>query len=324
MPERGGSTTQSGIQYQNAAAALYFGRLCDARRHAAIERVTSVWLEATEPVDDLVVEFADGHTAYFQAKENIASSGEEWKVLWAHCKAQYEKDSFGKDRDEIVLLIGSRLQRHADLRLLCDRASTTETYEAWIGRTSIAQKKVLDRIKPHLGLLSDTECHHFFQHLKVHLWPLEDIEHDMSANWIPESTLPLASVFACFRDYAGTTSSRRKRLTAPFLTSYLREQHGIRFRTQPETTALRAALRGCSGFLRQQIHTIAGTDRHIDRAIVQDIVTWICDDSGKDRVAMLLDQAGVGKTVVMHDVLLALEEQGIPVLAIKADQQFPA
>jgi len=173
MPERGGSTTQSGIQYQNAATALYFGRLCDAQGHTANERATSVWLEATEPVDDLVVEFADGHTAYFQAKENIASSGEEWKMLWAHCKAQYEKDSFRKDRDEIVLLIGSRLQRHADLRLLCDRASATETYEAWMERISVAQNKVLERIKPHLGLLSDAECHGFFQHLKVRIWPLE-------------------------------------------------------------------------------------------------------------------------------------------------------
>ena len=30
MPERGGSTTQSGIVYQNSVTALYLGRLCDA------------------------------------------------------------------------------------------------------------------------------------------------------------------------------------------------------------------------------------------------------------------------------------------------------
>ena len=37
---------------------------------------------------------------------------------------------------------------------------------------------------------------------------------------------------------------------------------------------------------------------------------------------MLLDQAGMGKTVVIRDVLCDLDAKGVDVLAIKADQQL--
>jgi hypothetical protein len=51
-------------------------------------------------------------------------------------------------------------------------------------------------------------------------------------------------------------------------------------------------------------------------------VTWAREASDEKNAAVLLDSAGMGKTVVMHDALRALEAANFSVLAIKADQQL--
>jgi hypothetical protein len=56
--------------------------------------------------------------------------------------------------------------------------------------------------------------------------------------------------------------------------------------------------------------------------VVDDLVRWARESAEDDDLALLLDQAGMGKTIVARDVLLALEEAGETVLAIKADQQL--
>ena len=56
MPEAGGTTTQSGIYYQNSIAALYLGRLLDLRSEIdGRPRITRVRIEAPDHVDDIVI-----------------------------------------------------------------------------------------------------------------------------------------------------------------------------------------------------------------------------------------------------------------------------
>lgn len=72
-----------------------------------------------------------------------------------------------------------------------------------------------------------------------------------------------------------------------------------------------------SSILRTYPREIAGI--HLKRAEVGQIVAWIRNAPPEERLGMLLDQPGSGKTVVMRDVLVQLETDHIPVLAIKAD-----
>lgn len=80
---------------------------------------------------------------------------------------------------------------------------------------------------------------------------------------------------------------------------------------------LLVAIRQASAELRAYPDEIAGV--HISRTEVQQIVDWALNVDPDQRLGMLLDQPGGGKTVVMHDVLMALEGDSVPVLAIKAD-----
>lgn len=94
--ERGGPTTQSGILYQNSITALYLDRLCDPRSYEYSERVVRVRVEAPDTVDDTVVEYADQHIMYIQAKENISPNGKVWIKLWADFCELFLDDHFYK------------------------------------------------------------------------------------------------------------------------------------------------------------------------------------------------------------------------------------
>lgn len=97
------------------------------------------------------------------------------------------------------------------------------------------------------------------------------------------------------------------------------EQH---FHLTPTSTSfsrpdLLAAIHHANADLRTSCNTIAGI--HLDRAEVAEIVVWATSSDPNQRVGMLLDQPGGGKTVIMRDVLARLEAAKVPVLAIKAD-----
>lgn len=77
------------------------------------------------------------------------------------------------------------------------------------------------------------------------------------------------------------------------------------------------AIRQASAELRSYPSEIAGI--HIDRAEVGQITEWAIEADPQERLGMLQDRPGGGKTVVMRDVLESLENEGGPILAIKAD-----
>ncbi|MGA9349326.1 MAG: ATP-binding protein [Anaerolineae bacterium] len=80
---------------------------------------------------------------------------------------------------------------------------------------------------------------------------------------------------------------------------------------------LLAAICQTGAELRSYPNDIAGI--HIERSEVAQIVDWALKAEPNERLGMLLDQPGGGKTVVMRDVLEHLEAADVPVLAIKAD-----
>lgn len=86
---------------------------------------------------------------------------------------------------------------------------------------------------------------------------------------------------------------------------------------------LREQVRACGAGLRQHKHSFGNTGRHLKRDITDSLVAWAEQGSNSgslSNVAILLDQAGMGKTVVMRDALPALEGNRVTVLAVKADQ----
>jgi hypothetical protein len=145
VAEAGGPTTQSGILYQNSIAALYLGRMLDPAPRSKRDRVVEVRVEAPTHIDDIVVTFEDGHTAYIQAKENIEPRGEVWEKLWKSLQAQFNSPEFKRGKDRLVLHLGVIQPWHRSLRDLCKRAETSKTH------SELEQKRLSKAHKDTLG-----------------------------------------------------------------------------------------------------------------------------------------------------------------------------
>ena len=326
MPEAGGPTTQSGIHYQNSIAALFLGRLCDTTSRPEYEKVISVRVEAPEKVDDIVVKFSDNHKLFIQAKENVTVGDDVWKKLWLDFEAQFNESNFVKGNDQLSLWVGNNRDEFINLRGICERSISSTTYEEWQKRCNAAQKDLLEKIKGiiHPETLQESTLLHFFQNLLIEIHPSQTFERDEINSWMPATNYAPITLFRLFRDKVGGESRIRGEFTSSSLQKLLiNENPNLTFSKSPDIEDLKASIKACSSMLRQQKSTIGNTGFHFSREIVNDIVEWSIDSNDdKKNVAMLIDQAGVGKTVALHDVQYELELKGIDVLAIKADQQL--
>ena len=326
MPERGGPTTQSGILYQNSVAALYLGRLCDPTLRPDNQSVIHVRVEAPTDVDDIVITFADEHKAYIQAKEDVGVGDDAWKKLWRDFDNQFQGKNFNRGRDRLFLVVGNVKREYQDLEKLCQRAKTSEDYQEWSKRLTLNQRNILDKIKFNLSpeLLAEPELVAFLGHVDVNVWPLDYIERDLVPHWIPNTNFSTIVLFRLFRDRVGGHSRVRGVFKANELReSLVAEDQNLQFSLPLNVEQLRQSLRNCSSILRVQQNTFANTGTHLKRAVVDEIINWVMNSSDdNNNVAMLIDQAGMGKTVTLRDVLEGLEDQKVDVLAIKADHQL--
>lgn len=324
MTERGGPTTQSGIIYQNSIAALYLGRLCDSTPRQNKHTVISVRVEAPTQVDDTVITFRDQHRKFIQAKESIRNNDAAWSKLWKDFESQFWDGDFQRDKDQLILHVGEVHEDHRALKEIGKRAVTSFTYDELNSRLSDAQKRLLSKVSSLFDPQhsADEELLVFFKHFEVEIRPLEDIERDMVPYWIPTSNKSHIELFRLLRDRVGGAGRQRGSFTADALLLSLASESEVTFIIQPGLDDLREIVRACGAGLKQHKYSFGNTDVHVRRPVVETITAWALQPPGgdpKDNIAILLDRAGMGKTVVARDVLFALEEAGATVLAIKAD-----
>jgi ATPase family associated with various cellular activities (AAA) len=324
MPERGGPTAQSGILYQNSVTALYMGRLCDSTQRQPAEMVVKVRVEAPESVDDTVVIYSDGHRVYIQVKENIRDVDVAWEKLWKDFETQFWNSEFQKDKDRLLFFTGEIHEEHRALKEICERAAGYDDPSEWINHLTTYQENLIRKIKAVLqqSHATDADLFYFLRHIDVDIWPLDYIERHLIHIWMPASNKSIKELFRLLRDRVGGAARRRRSFTADRLQNDLAAEDRVRFEAQPDSDELREIIKSCSAGLRQHKYTFANTGKHIERQIVGELVKWVHNSTPSENVAMLLDQAGMGKTVVARDVLRALEDAGIDVLAIKADQKL--
>ncbi|MFL6227833.1 MAG: hypothetical protein ACJ741_03530 [Pyrinomonadaceae bacterium] len=162
----------------------------------------------------------------------------------------------------------------------------------------------------------------FFSHVDVEIATLTQIERDAAPRWMPAGGEPPTRLFHLLRDRVGGAARHRGIFTEEELRARLESEDGVRLDPQPSLAELRDLARACGAVLRQHKHTFGNTGSHLKRAVVEDVARWARESDENDDLALMLDHAGMGKTIVARDVLIALEEAGETVLAIKADQQL--
>lgn len=321
--KRGGPTTQSGILYQNSITALYLGKLCDNRNYPDDEQVVLVRTEAPDFVDDTVITFADGHKKYIQAKENISTSSPKWIDLWGKVEKQYFSNNFDKNRDRIKLYFGT--ERFSHLKDLCICAQNSTDYDEWVSQLTRKSNVFLEKIKQNLSpKLSDKETLFFFiSHIEIDIMSLDHCEEFIVPHAIPSTNQKPNVLFRILRDLVATKARVRGTFNSLELKTFLKKEiPDLIFKLPPDINTIKSEIRNINGLLLQHKHNFGSTDIHVQRPLVKGIVDWLETAPDDKNTSILLDQAGMGKSVIMRDVLLEAEKRGVFVLGIKSDLQL--
>jgi hypothetical protein len=134
MPEQGGTTTQSGISYQNLYAALRIAEMLSGQDLPATSQIISVRVEAPVNVDDVVVTYEDRHGDYVQAKENLSASGEIWLKIWRQFLKEYEKPDFDRVNSRLILCVGSSDEDFLFLETMFESVKGRQNFSEWRSR----------------------------------------------------------------------------------------------------------------------------------------------------------------------------------------------
>jgi len=228
MPESGGTTTQSGIFYQNSIAALYLGRLCDMRQRSANERVVEVRIEAPEFVDDIVVTYADRHCDWIQAKENLIFTGPIWKNLWNDFESQRWSQKFGSS-DRLRIIFGNNINKFQELQELCQRACGSLNYDEWNIRLTSSHQLMLTKIRRLLSTSHQDNASVFalFSHIEIEIFTIKQIERDEVLRWMPSSSTLPKTLFRILRDKCGGQARTRNIFIAASVFFQLKDEHDI-------------------------------------------------------------------------------------------------
>jgi hypothetical protein len=211
MPESGGTTTQSGILYQNSIAALYLGRLVDERARPLDERPVEVRVEAPEQVDDVVVRFEDGHREFIQAKESVSSSSDAWRKLWHDFEEQKTRPDFGTN-DRLVLWLGQNTPQLMHLREACQRTRGYSNFTAWSAHLSQDQRPQIESIRPLLADEADDALFALLSRVDVEITTLDQIERDYAPAWMPQCDSPIG-LFRALVHICGDNARYRQEMT---------------------------------------------------------------------------------------------------------------
>jgi hypothetical protein len=267
MSEAGGTTTQSGIHYQNSIAALFLGRLLDSRPRTARVQVVEVRVEAPEHVDDIVIRHADGSRSFIQAKESLSLTSEAWNKLWIHFAAQAQESS--TEQFHLILAIGTISVDIGHLHELCDRAEGKQNYEEWIDSLSLALKAVANKIVDALPEKTAQAAFELVRFVEVWIWPLNTIERDMIPLWIPPSSSSTDTLFDLLRGKVGGKARIRGLFYAAQLLDELSAENKVSVHDAPGwgMDAYLQAIRTEMGIL-----TVPGTKL---RGPIEDLFFWM-------------------------------------------------
>jgi hypothetical protein len=302
MPEPGGPATQSGILFQNQAAALWLGRLLDPRPRPPRETVISVRVEALDVVDDIVVTFADGHREYIQVKESLEPRGDAWEKLWATFARQRADPDFAAG-SRLVLLLGHEPAWARALQELCLRANGLEAAEWALEKQPRLLSTVLESLRKALPAESrdDAVVFAILHSAAVRILDPERIREDHVPTWMPPASDKPFELFGRLVAKVGEKARIRRRFIADDLR---RELAGEDCHI---CEAGEAPLNGPDVYFSPRFpHTspdLFGRKREL--ALLD--AAW---NAGKPRVLSLVAFGGVGKTALVNKWLSSMAKDG--------------
>jgi hypothetical protein len=264
MPEAGGTSTQTGIYYQNSVAAFWLADILSFDPRGPRERVVEVRVEAPDRVDDIVVRFADGHRNFVSAKSRLHAGDDAWKRMWRNLSAQFEATDFNVE-DVITVMVAERSNDSVDVMELCERARTSLDKKEFISRLTQRQRSLFEGIEVAVGAGHDVLA--MLRTTTVKHQDVGELEREIARRRLAGEQIPGASLISTLRDIAGGEARRRGLFRAAPLRRMLKLDHQILLEEPREW--------GLSGYRRMvsdlALIQIPGSDR---KGTADELFVW--------------------------------------------------
>ena len=315
MSSKGGISALKGVRYEVQAVLYEMPDLLDGRLKAIRYQPVSSALSASQLpidvfVDDYSTETKDGEKNFFQAKQNTTDNG--WTILRLSKEGVIQ--SFWKqycEEPESRLFFVSNIPAQP-LQKLAEHArqttSSEEFQEQFTKGTQGDAAQIIEKLNITMRelwkMLRNTD----------HRLQTEDQMQKRIIDYACERYADIDKFALVLKDLV--EKSPGTLLVQDAALRHLKKKELVLLSmTLPQD--IRTVLHQASGSLRAYRSEIFGV--HIDREETGEIEKWIDTEQDKCPVAFLLDVAGTGKSVILHDLLQKLEDKEIPALAIKAD-----
>jgi hypothetical protein len=315
MANKGGISTLKGVKYEIQAVLyeipdLLNGQLKAIRYQPVSSALSPSQLPTDVFVDDYSTETEDGTKSFFQAKQNTKDNG--WTILRLLNEGVIQ--AFWKqhcEEPESRLFFVSNIPAQP-LQNLADHARQTASPEEFQQR---AKKDIHDDTAQVIEKL-EIPMQGLWNMLRRanHRLQTDDMMQKRIMDYASGRYADVNKFTLVLRDLI--EKSPGTLLTQNVTLSHLKDKGLFPLSSIP-TQDIQTILCQASGSLRAYRSNIFGV--HIEREETEDIEKWIDTEQDKCPVAFLLDVAGTGKSVILHDLLQKLEKRGIPALAIKAD-----
>lgn len=314
MATRGGIHTLKGVCYEVLGVLYEMPGLLDGRLKTLRYQPASSALSSDQPpskvfADDYAFEDKDGLKHYCQAKRNARDAS--WTV-----NRLLREGVIGQFWEQHKAVPGCHLVFVSNvpapgLQDLAERSRESVSSAELTGGLPVALKEEMDRIVETLEI-SPEGCWELLKATEHRLLTEKQID-EYIANYACNRYSDTDKFALTLKDLVERSAGRL--LTGKVIVQYL-ERKGL-FRLPISLPSdIQTVLHQSSALLRQYKSHILGV--HIPREETSELVRWI-KTTENGSVAFLLDVAGSGKSVIMHDLLEELEKQRIPTLGIKAD-----
>lgn len=267
MAESGGTSTQSGIYYQNSVAALYLGKLLDPMR-ANNDHFEAVRVEAPDAVDDIVVTYATGKKLYIQAKEKLDIGSDSWRKLWIDFHSQSLKCVRSGESFSLALVISDASNQNLSLKEACERSDGKNSFDEWWDSLSKKHRNIVENISKLIDLSLSDQLFELFRNIAVILIPFSEIEDTYCSHWIPLSNVSKSVLFSHLRDLVGGKARIRRTITCSHLLEELLERYDVEVPDAPNwgVAAYRNAIRVEFGTLEVPATSLSGS--------ISDLFLW--------------------------------------------------
>lgn len=312
MPEKGGSSTIAGVEYQAWVAA-------EIMADAILNESIAVQLEGKSDKDgnlisiDDVIKIQGNKKEYCNCKHQ-APRATNWTLSQLKQQKVFDqlKEQYLKEPNQIFIFV-----TESPCPLIKEgfaRVAASQNVEEAKARLEVYLKE-WEEAKNYLNF-SDADIFRFSKQVKYERKVAEDIGKNIYAR-LGRDFSNAKSLPVLLKSFAQEAAVRGETVSKDHIVQYL-QAHGCYPKSIQPSDKILETFTLASSTLLNAVSTI-GKEVHIEREEAKNLLEWIGISHAGDKAACLMGAMGVGKTVVMKDLYIALQRKSIPCLAIKSD-----